>query len=308
MRRFVALPMSYTGLQSCCENLRLLIRKVAWLATFTVATSLRILDIDAACRANGHMSERASQRDDSTIDSGEVARFAALASKWWDPEGAFKPLHRLNPVRLTYIRDQICRHFERDPLVMPCLQGLSVLDIGCGGGLLTEPMARLGATVTGIDPAGESITAAREHADGQHLDITYRADRAETLVDEGMQFDAVTLMEVVEHVPDVPAFVQMSTKLVRPGGVMILSTINRTLKSYAMAIIGAEYVLRWLPVGTHKWDRLVTPEELSQALSQAGLACQGTRGMMYNPLQDGWSLAADTDVNYLMTATKPPQA
>ncbi len=292
-------------MQSCCENPRLLIRKVASLATSATATPLRILDIDTECRANGQMIKSASQGDGSTIDSGEVARFAALASKWWDPDGAFKPLHRLNPVRLTYIRDQICRHFERDPLKIPCLQGVSVLDIGCGGGLLTEPMARLGATVTGIDPASESIAAAREHAGGQHLDITYRADRAETLVGEGKQFDAVTLMEVVEHVPDVPAFVGMCAKLVRPGGVMVLSTINRTLKSYAMAIIGAEYVLRWLPVGTHKWDRLVTPEELSRALGQAGLVCQGTRGMMYNPLQDGWSLAADTDVNYLMTATNP---
>lgn len=254
------------------------------------------------------MGNRAAYGTGSTLDSAEVARFGALASKWWDPEGAFKPLHRLNPVRLTYIRDRLCAHFTRDPANMPCLESLRILDIGCGGGLLCEPLARLGATVTGVDPADESIAAAQDHAAGQGLDITYRAERAETLVDEGARFDAVMVMEVVEHVPDVPAFVAMCVELVRPGGLMIFSTINRTLKSYALAIIGAEYVLRWLPVGTHTWDRLVAPEELAGALERAGMVPADARGMIYNPLRDEWSLADDTDVNYLMSADKPADA
>ena len=264
-----------------------------------------MLDKSGLGAANAPMGEQASDRSGATLDRDEVARFEALASKWWDPEGEFKPLHRLNPTRLSYIRDRLCEHFSRDTKDIRCLSGLGILDIGCGGGLLSEPLARLGGAVTGIDPAADSIAAARDHGDGQGLVIDYRADRAETLVEQGATFDAVMVMEVVEHVPDVAAFIAMCSNLVRPGGVMVLSTINRTFKSYALAIVGAEYILRWLPVGTHQWDRLVTPEELTAALEVAGLRSAHIGGMVYNPLAGGWSLANDTDVNYLMTATKP---
>lgn len=239
----------------------------------------------------------------TTIDSGEVERFSALAAEWWNPNGKFRPLHKFNPVRLAYIRDHVAAHFGRDPRGAQPFKGLRFLDIGCGGGLLCEPLARLGADVTGIDPAGDAIEAARAHAAAMGLSIDYRAERAETLAAAGEAFDAVLALEVVEHVPDVPAFLALLARLVRPGGLMILSTINRTLKSYALAIVGAEYVLRWLPVGTHQWDRFVTPGELERALASAGLRESGRRGMVFNPLRGEWSLSSDTDVNYLMTAS-----
>ena len=240
----------------------------------------------------------------ATLDRDEVARFAELADEWWDETGPFRPLHRINPTRLTYIRDRICAHFERDPKAVPSLTGLSVLDIGCGGGLVAEPLTRLGAAVTGIDPAVETIEAAKAHANGAGLDIAYEAAAAEALADAGRTFDAVLLLEVVEHVPDVPAFLKRIAPLVAPGGLMILSTLNRTLKAYALAIVGAEFVLRWLPVGTHQWDRFVRPDELKAALRGAGLKLAGTTGMVYDPLADEWSLSADTDVNYFATATR----
>ena len=188
-----------------------------------------------------------------TLDREEVARFARLAGQWWDERGPFRPLHRINPLRLTYIRDQLCRRFGRDAKGPASLATLSVLDIGCGGGLVCEPLARLGAEVTGIDPAAENIEAARAHASAGGLDIAYEAATAEELAARGRNYDAVLLLEVVEHVPDVPAFIKSVAPLVKPGGVMILSTLNRTLKAYALAIVGAEYILRWLPVGTHQW-------------------------------------------------------
>jgi len=240
----------------------------------------------------------------ATIDPDEVARFAKLADEWWDAKGPFGPLHQISPTRLTYIRDQLCKHFGRDPKALPSLAGLSVLDIGCGGGLVAEPLTRLGADVTGIDPAPETIEAAKTHAKGSGLRIAYRAATAEELADEDKTFDAVLLLEVVEHVPDVPVFLARLAPLVKPGGVMILSTLNRTLKAYALAIVGAEFILRWLPVGTHQWERFVRPEELKTALSGAGLELAGTTGMAYNPLADEWSLSGDTDVNYFATATK----
>lgn len=242
---------------------------------------------------------------DATLDEEEVERFAAMAGEWWDPKGKFRPLHALNPVRLTFIRDQLCAHFARDANAKRSLEGLSIADIGCGGGLLCEPLARLGARVTGLDPAKDTIAAARAHALGQGLDIDYRAARAETLAEAGERYDAVLAMEVVEHVPDVPAFAQVAASLVRPGGLMLLSTINRTLKSYALAIVGAEYVLRWLPAGTHRWDRFVTPGELAAACSRAGLGETARKGMVFNPLAGEWRLARDTDVNYLMAAARP---
>lgn len=239
-----------------------------------------------------------------TLDLEEVARFAKLAGEWWDANGPFKSLHRINPVRLTYIRDQLCRKFGRDKAAAASLSGLSVLDIGCGGGLVAEPLARLGALVTGIDPAAENIAAAEAHAAGSRLKIAYRAATAEELAAEGNAFDAVLLLEVVEHVPDVPAFLKVVAPLVKPGGVMVLSTLNRTLKAYALAIIGAELILRWLPIGTHQWDRFVRPDELRAALGAAGLKLTDTTGMIYNPLADEWRLSRDTDVNYFATASR----
>lgn len=240
----------------------------------------------------------------ATIDPDEVARFAKLADDWWNAKGPFAPLHKIGPTRLTYIRDQLCTHFGRDPKAPPSLDRLSVLDIGCGGGLVAEPLTRLGADVTAIDPAPETIEAAKTHAKGSGLEIAYRAATAEELAEEGQTFDAVLLLEVVEHVPDVPAFLQRLAPLVKPGGIMILSTLNRTLKAYALAIVGAEFILRWMPVGTHQWDRFVRPEELEAALRGAGLTPSGTRGMVYDPLADKWSLSGDTDVNYFAAATK----
>ena len=240
----------------------------------------------------------------TTLDRDEVARFGRLAGEWWDAAGPFKQLHRINPVRLTYIRDQLCRHFQRSSAAASSLKGLSVLDIGCGGGLVSEPLARLGAEVTGIDPAPESIAAASAHARGGGLKIAYEAAAAEEIVARGAAFDAVLLLEVVEHVPDMPAFLKAIAPLVKPGGIMILSTLNRTLKAYALAIIGAELILRWLPVGTHQWQRFVRPEELASALRGAGLAPTDTTGMVYDPFADEWRLSTDIDVNYFVTAAR----
>jgi 2-polyprenyl-6-hydroxyphenyl methylase / 3-demethylubiquinone-9 3-methyltransferase len=239
-----------------------------------------------------------------TLDPDEVARFARLGGEWWDPNGPFKPLHRINPVRLAYIRDQLCRAFGRDPTQGASLEGLSVLDIGCGGGLVCEPLTRLGASVTGIDPGEASIAAAKAHAAAGGLAIDYRPATAEELVHEGKSYDSVLLLEVVEHVPDVPAFLKMVAPLVRPSGIMILSTLNRTLKAYALAIVGAELILRWLPVGTHQWQRFVRPDEVRAGMRGAGLALTDTMGMLYDPLADEWRLGRDTDVNYFATATR----
>ena len=246
---------------------------------------------------------QASQRE-RTLDREEVARFARLSGEWWDERGPFRQLHRINPVRLAYIRDQLCRRFGCDPRQAASLADLRVLDIGCGGGLVCEPLARLGAQVTGIDPAAENIDAARAHASAGGLDIAYEAATAEELVGRGQSYDAVLLLEVVEHVPNVPAFIKSVAPLVKPGGVMILSTLNRTLKAYALAIVGAEYILRWLPVGTHQWERFVKPEELASALSAAGLKLTGTEGLIYDPFADEWRLSSDTDVNYFASATR----
>lgn len=238
----------------------------------------------------------------STLDHEEVQRFAAIASEWWDPNGKFRPLHVLSSTRLGYIHEQICQRFERDTKSADCFQGLKILDIGCGGGLVAEPVARLKADVTAIDPAEESINAAKVHAESEGLSINYRAVKVEQLAEEGALFDVVFLLEVVEHVPDVAEFIRISSKLVKPGGLLILSTLNRTLKSYALAIVGAEYIMRWLPVGTHQWERFVKPEELGDAVETAGLHVTDKRGMVYNPLKDSWNLSYDLDVNYFMTA------
>jgi 2-polyprenyl-6-hydroxyphenyl methylase/3-demethylubiquinone-9 3-methyltransferase len=241
----------------------------------------------------------------STLDTEEVARFGAQAADWWNPRGNFAPLHKLGPARLTYIRDQAINHFSLPPDARSPLVGLTALDIGCGGGLVAEPLARLGAAVTAIDPAPENVAAARHHMMSQGLTIDYRAATVEQLSATTQQFDLVVCLEVVEHVPDVPAFLATCANLVRPGGLIVLSTLNRTLKSYALAIFGAEYVLRWLPRGTHRWDRFVTPDELGSGLRAAGLQPGSPRGLVYRPLVDLWELAADTGVNYFLTASRP---
>jgi 2-polyprenyl-6-hydroxyphenyl methylase/3-demethylubiquinone-9 3-methyltransferase len=241
----------------------------------------------------------------ATLDPDEIDRFARLASEWWDVKGKFRALHRIGPARLGFLREEMVRHFGMAGTGLRPLTGLRLIDIGCGGGLICEPLARLGARVTGLDPAPEIIEAARRHAVGGGLDIDYRAGRVEELTAEAGAFDAVVCLEVVEHVPDAGAFLKACAGLVRPGGLMLLSTINRTLKAYLLAIVGAEYVLRWLPVGTHQWERFVTPDELSRHLRAAGLVAPTLEGLVYNPLADTWSLAANTDVNYLAAAAKP---
>lgn len=240
----------------------------------------------------------------ATLDDAEVKRFAALATEWWDPNGKFRPLHKLGPARLAFIRQEMVRHFSLAAGGLRPFERLTVLDIGCGGGLVSEPVARLGAVVTGIDPASENIEAARRHADSQGLAIEYRSALVEDLVAEDRMFDCVLCLEVVEHVPDVAAFLATCAKLVRPGGLMILSTINRTLKAYALAIVGAEYILRWLPVGTHQWERFVTPDELARYAKAAGLTVSAREGLVYNPLTDAWLLSQDLDVNYMASAVR----
>jgi 2-polyprenyl-6-hydroxyphenyl methylase/3-demethylubiquinone-9 3-methyltransferase len=240
----------------------------------------------------------------STVDEAEVARFSALATEWWDPRGKMAPLHKFNPVRIGYIRDQAAAKFGRDPKRLDSMKGLRILDIGCGGGILSEPLARLGATMTGVDPSETNIEAARAHAETSGLAIDYRCSTAEQLAEQGEQFDLVLAMEVVEHVADVPLFVASCAALVKPGGLMIAATLNRTLKSFALAIVGAEYVLRWLPVGTHSWDKFVTPNELEIAMEQSGLHVTHEQGVVYNLLADRWQLSSDTDVNYMLTAER----
>ncbi len=243
----------------------------------------------------------------SSVDLDEIAKFSAMAAEWWDPHGKFKPLHRLNPARLTFIRDTLARHFKRDPRQPRLLDGLTILDIGCGGGLLSEPLCRLGATLTGADASSENIQTAKIHAEAQGLNINYQNITAEALTMAGKKYDAIINMEVVEHTADVQAFLSTCASLLKPKGIMIVSTLNRTAKAYAMAIVGAEYVMNWLPRGTHDWDKFLKPSELKQALEEAGLTPQKPTGMSYNPLKDQWSLSDDVSVNYMIAATKNDQ-
>lgn len=266
--------------------------------------ALTAIDFRSTATANRRMIASPTQQPNANLDQAEVARFRAIADEWWDPNGKFRPLHQIGPVRLQFIRDQLSGHFACKPGLRP-LAGLRILDIGCGGGLISEPLTRLGASVTGIDPGAENVAIARAHAEPQGLAIDYRATTAEDLVAAGERFDAVVCLEVVEHVPDVGAFVQTCATLTRPGGMLVLSTINRTLKSYALAIVAAEYVLGWLPRGTHQWDRFVTPDELARHLAAAGLSPPRFSGMSYAPLRDAWSLTDDTDVNYLAASARP---
>ena len=241
----------------------------------------------------------------SSIDPAEVAKFQAMAREWWDPNGKFKPLHMLNPTRLDYVTRQIAAQFGRDLTAPLPFAGLSILDIGCGGGLMAEPMARLGASVTGADAAEGNITIASLHAREQGLPITYRATTAETLLAEGHGYDIVMALEIVEHVADPAQFIATCRDLVTPGGLLIQSTLNRTAKSFGAAIIGAEWVMRWLPKGTHDWHRFITPDELAAMTTATGLQVVDRCGMVFNPLRWSWSLShRDLSVNYAMTALR----
>jgi 2-polyprenyl-6-hydroxyphenyl methylase/3-demethylubiquinone-9 3-methyltransferase len=236
-----------------------------------------------------------------SVDPAEIAKFSRLSEEWWDPRGKMAPLHKINPLRLTYIRDAACRKFERNVKSLNCLSGLRVLDIGCGAGLLCEPFTRLGADVIGIDPSATNIAAAKLHAEKGHLSIDYRCTTVEE-IDVRERFDIVLAMEVVEHVVDVGAFLDRCAQMLKPGGLMVVSTLNRNWKSFALGIVAAEYVLRWLPRGTHQWDKFVTPEELTHHLERNKLGITEQTGVVYSPLADRWGLSSDMDVNYMVVA------
>jgi 2-polyprenyl-6-hydroxyphenyl methylase/3-demethylubiquinone-9 3-methyltransferase len=237
-----------------------------------------------------------------SVDPAEIARFDALAADWWDAKGKFAPLHRFNPARLTFLKTALVQHFQRDERLAQPLAGLSLLDVGCGGGLVAEPMSRLGATVTGVDAGTATIEAARRHSQGMGLVIDYRTATVEELGNEDLRFDIVLALEVIEHVVDSEAFLKACKRLLKPGGVLAVATLNRTARSFLLAIVGAEYLLRWLPPGTHKWNRFVRPDELDEMLKAAGLSVTTRTGINYNPLRDRWSLSSDTAVNYIITA------
>lgn len=243
----------------------------------------------------------ATAQPGSTVDAAEIAKFSKLSAEWWDPKGKMAPLHRINPLRLGYIRDAACRKFERNVRSLNCLGGLRLLDIGCGAGLLCEPLSRLGAQVIGIDPSSSNIAAAKLHADKSHLAIDYRCTTVEE-IDPRERFDIVLAMEVVEHVTDVGVFLKRCASMLKPNGLMVVSTLNRNWKSFALAIVGAEYVLRWLPRGTHEWNKFVTPDELAKYLLDNRLVITEQTGVVYSPFADKWSLSSDMDVNYMVVA------
>jgi 2-polyprenyl-6-hydroxyphenyl methylase/3-demethylubiquinone-9 3-methyltransferase len=241
----------------------------------------------------------------TTIDPAEIDKFQAMADEWWNPEGKFKPLHMLNPCRLDYITSQIAAEFDRDLAAARPFEGLRLLDIGCGGGLLSEPMARLGAEVVGADAAARNIPVARLHAERSGLTIDYRHTSAEALAAAGERFDVVLNMEVVEHVSDPQVFLTACQELLKPGGLMICSTINRNPKSFMMAIVGAEYVMRWLPKGTHEWSKFITPDELYDLIRNAGLDPVDRKGFVFNPVTWSWSISArDLSCNYVTASVK----
>lgn len=251
-----------------------------------------VRDPDAAPNAAGR-----------SVDAAEVERFARLAEEWWNPRGKFAVLHKFNPVRLGFLRDRICAQFGRDPLSAKPLAGLRICDIGTGGGLLAEPLTRLGAQVTGVDAAGPAIKVARLHAEQSGLEIDYRTATVEELAAAGERFDVVLNMEVVEHVADQPGFIAASCSLVKPGGLTFVATLNRTPKSFLFGVVGAEYVLRWVPRGTHDWRKFIRPSELGAYLRKAGATLQEIVGVSYSPLRDKFSVGTDTDINYMAVAT-----
>jgi 2-polyprenyl-6-hydroxyphenyl methylase / 3-demethylubiquinone-9 3-methyltransferase len=244
------------------------------------------------------------QSQANTVDQDEVARFSRVAGQWWDVHGPMAALHKFNPVRLAYIRDRCAAHFERDASRLDSLAGLRTLDIGCGGGILSEPLARLGASVVGADPSASNIAVAQNHAARSGLSIDYRNVDAEALAAAREKFDVVLAMEVVEHVADLGLFIETAAEMVKPGGLLFVATLNRTIKSFALAIVGAEYILRWLPRGTHRWEKFVTPNELEIAIERGGMHVAAETGVIYNFLGDRWQLSADMDVNYMVVAEK----
>ena len=241
----------------------------------------------------------------TTINDAEIAKFTAMAEEWWDPKGKFKPLHKFNPVRLSYIREHLLAHFNLDGTAMRPLEGLSILDVGYGGGLLCEPLARLGAKVTGIDAAERNIAIATLHAQQSGLAIDYQATTSEALAAQGKSFDMVLNMEVVEHVDNVPLYMKSCADLVRPGGLMLTATLNRTARAYALAIIGAERILRWLPVGTHDWNKFLTPDEIKTLITRNGLTVTAQTGVVFHPLADEWRRSTDMAINYMVMAERP---
>ncbi|WP_152047988.1 bifunctional 2-polyprenyl-6-hydroxyphenol methylase/3-demethylubiquinol 3-O-methyltransferase UbiG [Aureimonas psammosilenae] len=241
----------------------------------------------------------------STIDQSEIDRFSRLAAEWWNPKGKFKPLHKFNPVRLGYIREQVCLHFGRDPQSLTPFDGLSLLDIGCGGGLISEPMARLGAKVVAADASATNIEVARLHAAESGVPVDYRATTAEAIEAGGERFDVVLALEIVEHVADVDLFLSSCTSMVKPGGLLLLATINRTMKAYGLAIFAAENILGWLPKGTHTYEKLVRPEEIRRPVEAAGLQVLEEVGVVYHPLADEWRRSRDTSVNYMTLSRRP---
>lgn len=240
----------------------------------------------------------------ASIDPAEIAKFSAMADAWWDPAGKFAPLHKFNPVRLAYIRETAAAHFGRDAKSLKPFEGLKLLDIGCGGGLLSEPMARLGFSVLGVDAAEKNVKTAAAHSAGQNLDLSYRCTTAEQLALEDARFDVILNMEVVEHVADLHEYLGACAQLIAPGGIMFVATINKTLKSLALAKIGAEYVLGWVPKGTHDWNRFVAPALLRAILEDDGLKILKTQGVAFDPLSWNWRLSNDIDVNYMMVASR----
>lgn len=250
------------------------------------------------------MTLAATEATRSSVDPAEIARFEAMAAEWWDPTGKFKPLHKFNPVRLAWIRERLVAHFGRDAESLAPFAGLRVLDIGCGGGLVAEPMARLGADVVGVDASERNVEIARTHARQSGVAVDYRAGTAEALLAAGESFDVVLSLEVVEHVADPAAFLATCATLVRPGGALVVATINRTPQAFALAIVGAEYILRWLPRGTHSWSKFVRPSEVAAALRPTGVVLRELAGMSYNPLKDSWRAGNDLGVNYVAFATR----
>ncbi|MFZ5720746.1 MAG: bifunctional 2-polyprenyl-6-hydroxyphenol methylase/3-demethylubiquinol 3-O-methyltransferase UbiG [Pseudomonadota bacterium] len=249
------------------------------------------------------MTSHAASR--SSVDPAEIETFSRIAAEWWDPKGKFAPLHKFNPVRLAFIRDQALHRFGRDPKARRPFEGLRLLDIGCGGGLLSEPMARLGFRVTGVDASERNIGTASAHAAEQGLTIDYRASTAEALLEAGEPpFDVILNMEVIEHVADPAAYLQDCARLLKPGGLMIVATLNRTLKALVLAKIGAEYILRWLPVGAHDWSKFLKPDEIRGFLSDQPVEVDGPFGVVFNPITGRWTESSDTDVNYMMTVVR----
>lgn len=240
----------------------------------------------------------------STINDAEIEKFSKMSAEWWDPLGKFKPLHKFNPIRLQYLKNKLCSYFQRDAKSLQPLKGLKILDIGCGGGLLSEPLTRLGAEVTGVDASALNISIARQHAEEMGLQIDYRISTAEDLLKSGEKFDVVLNMEVIEHVDNVDFFMESCAALVKKDGLMFLATINRTLKAWALAIIGVEYILNWLPRGTHQYEKFITPTEAKLYLKNNGFKLYDETGVCYNPIKDVWSLTSDMSVNYILCSSK----